>query len=319
MNLPVISFIIPAYNEEQLLAQTITTIKQHLPSTYTYEIIVVDHGSQDDTISIAERQGATVYVKRDGSIAGLRNYGVRHSSGYILIFLDADVLLTDSWAETFPKVFESCRTNPLTVTGSWVGVPDRGSWIERFWFAPLAHERATHVNTGHLITTKTLFQVLGGFAEDLETGEDYDFSTRAKAAAAIVTNNPALSVVHLGYPKILRDFVRREMWHGKGDWSKLKTVFESKVVLLSVFFAALHGMILISLALRPSVTSISTGIFLVGLICVASSIAKYRRHGLLKVVVNSFLYYCYFWARGLSLILVALEPALRKRHRATTR
>ena len=73
---------------------------------------MVDHGWQDNAVTTAQQHRATVYVEADGSIAGLRNYRVSHSKGDILIFLDADILLPDSWAgsrhkSAFPVVVVS--------------------------------------------------------------------------------------------------------------------------------------------------------------------------------------------------------------------
>ncbi|MCZ6703576.1 MAG: glycosyltransferase [Ignavibacteria bacterium] len=81
-----ISIIIPAYNEEKFISNTIQSITTRMPPHYQYEIIVVDHGSSDETVALASSVGAIVI---DGShlktIAALRNLGVKNSSGRIFI------------------------------------------------------------------------------------------------------------------------------------------------------------------------------------------------------------------------------------------
>ena len=238
---PVISFIIPALNEENAIGRVIDHIKQHVPLKLTYEIIVVDHGSTDATTDIAGKKGANVYAQPFGSIGSLRNLGAARATGEVLIFIDADVLLTETWAKNIESIVQQLRIDPNILTGSWVGIPAHPSWIERFWFKPLLRGRSTHINSAHMILNRLLFERIGGFSEVLETGEDYDLSMRAKAADASIVDNPKLSVIHEGYPTTILAFVRREIWHGKGDYVSLLRMLQSKVALSSLVFIALHG------------------------------------------------------------------------------
>ena len=89
-----ITIIIPTYNEERNIVRTLDALKEHVPYECEYEVIIVDHGSTDLTSDLAEKNGAKVCLHPEGTICGLRNYGVNKSSGDILVFLDADFLLT---------------------------------------------------------------------------------------------------------------------------------------------------------------------------------------------------------------------------------
>ena len=75
------SFIIPAYNETENIKDVIRTINKHAPDGSQFEIIVVDHGSSDDTAELARACGAEVLHHPEGTIAKLRNHGVEHSTG----------------------------------------------------------------------------------------------------------------------------------------------------------------------------------------------------------------------------------------------
>ena len=46
--------------------------------------------------------------------------------------------------------------------------------------------------------------------------------------------------VHEGYPKSLVEFAKREFWHGKGDATSIKPLFQSKVAMVALIFVALH-------------------------------------------------------------------------------
>jgi cellulose synthase/poly-beta-1,6-N-acetylglucosamine synthase-like glycosyltransferase len=92
---PFVSIIVPAFNEELVIANTIVSL---LASDYSnYEIIVVDDGSQDDTSKVvAERFGADARVRlitvANGGKAAALNTGLHHARGEVVIALDADTL-----------------------------------------------------------------------------------------------------------------------------------------------------------------------------------------------------------------------------------
>ena len=91
-----ISFVVPAYNEEGLIGRTLDALNragQNLVEPY--EIVVVDDASTDRTAMIAEQYGArTVYVNLR-QIAATRNAGAREARGDKLIFVDADTVVTN--------------------------------------------------------------------------------------------------------------------------------------------------------------------------------------------------------------------------------
>lgn len=90
-----ISFVIPAHNEEALLGCTIRTIHQSAKSAgEPYEIIVANDDSTDATAEIASSLGAKVIDVKLRHIAAVRNAGSKHATGELLIFVDADTKVT---------------------------------------------------------------------------------------------------------------------------------------------------------------------------------------------------------------------------------
>ena len=93
---PNISFIIPAFNEEKLLAKTLASIHTSMKFVErSYEIIVVDNNSTDRTSQIAIEEGAKVVFEAHNQIARARNKGGEFAVNPYLIFVDADT--TVSW------------------------------------------------------------------------------------------------------------------------------------------------------------------------------------------------------------------------------
>ena len=86
-----ISFIIPAYNEELELPATLAAICAAASGAVeSYEVVVVDDGSTDATPEIAAQAGARVLSIDRRQIAAARNAGARAGRGEYLFFVDAD-------------------------------------------------------------------------------------------------------------------------------------------------------------------------------------------------------------------------------------
>jgi glycosyltransferase involved in cell wall biosynthesis len=88
-----ISFIVPAHNEEAWIGRCVSAIRNGTESLgEPHEIIVVDDASSDTTASIARQQGAQVVRVEHRQIAATRNTGAQQAHGDILFFVDADTL-----------------------------------------------------------------------------------------------------------------------------------------------------------------------------------------------------------------------------------
>ncbi|HET6457776.1 MAG TPA: glycosyltransferase family 2 protein, partial [Nitrosopumilaceae archaeon] len=90
---PYITVLVPAYNEEKVIARTIEGL---LESDYpNKEIIVIDDGSNDKTLEIANKYKNKIKVlhKENGGKASAMNYGLAYAKGEIIIIVDADTII----------------------------------------------------------------------------------------------------------------------------------------------------------------------------------------------------------------------------------
>ncbi len=230
-----ISFVIPAYNEEDSIGKTLISIREFTPDQINYEVIVVDNGSIDNTAQIACSLGAKVKCIPLVTIASARNFGARDAKGDVLIFVDSDILLTKDWSRNILKVITSLLRDKLLVTGSRVLPVDNISFLNKYWFYRMTTYDAPYINSAHLITSKDLFHLIGGFSADLKTAEDYDFCMKAKKVGSKIVNDSSLPVIHLGYPKTISAFMKRERWHGRQDFNSISSFIESKIAWLATF------------------------------------------------------------------------------------
>src|SRR4051812_3260887 len=90
-----ISFIIPAYNEEQFLGRTLAALRSATQTlAEPFEVVVVDDASTDRTAAVALEHSARVVPVNCRHIAATRNAGAREAKGEAFVFIDADTVVT---------------------------------------------------------------------------------------------------------------------------------------------------------------------------------------------------------------------------------
>ncbi|WP_169743680.1 glycosyltransferase family 2 protein [Methanolacinia paynteri] len=98
-----ISIIIPVLNEEETIAKCLRSLlKQNCPRD-SYEIIIVDGGSSDNTCEIAISYADQVIRQKSEGIGGARREGAMTANGEILAFTDADTIHPPFWLEIIAK------------------------------------------------------------------------------------------------------------------------------------------------------------------------------------------------------------------------
>lgn len=120
MQSPLISVIVPTYNRDQLIEETITSI---IRQTYNnWECIIIDDGSTDNTKTIVEKiiknDNRIYYVlKENGGSASARNEGLKHAKGRYIVFLDSDDLLHPDMLIDHLNIFKEKPQTKITISG----------------------------------------------------------------------------------------------------------------------------------------------------------------------------------------------------------
>ena len=232
-----ISVIIPALNEVDTVAQTVSLISAG--GALFEEIVVVDNGSTDGTADAATKAGARVLSRPFDTVAGLRNVGAAATAGGCLVFVDADVRVEPSWHKRVAEIAIELRHTPNVVTGARLKSRGDGGFLNQYWFDRLAGVTTNYINSGQLITSRVFFESIGGFDQRLQTAEDYDFCIRAKENGATIRNDEWLHAVHEGYPTSAITFLRREAWHGGQDYATWRSFKSSRVAWAAVLYSVL--------------------------------------------------------------------------------
>jgi glycosyltransferase involved in cell wall biosynthesis len=213
-----ISIIIPALNEEKMIGRCLESLTRLAFASDRFEVLVVDNGSRDNTLIIADafkdRLNLKILQQPGVRISALRNLGARAALGDMLAFLDADCLAPADWLD---RILALAPKDGTGVLGAHYLLPEDSSWVGRTWHryqeAPKSGE-VSHVPAGDLIMRREDFLKLGGFDETIQTNEDYELCERARNAGMHVRAFPQIGVIHLGTAQTLRVFFRKQAWHG---------------------------------------------------------------------------------------------------------
>jgi len=177
--------VIPAFNEEKFLGDTLASIRHALrPLTergWNTELIVCDNNSADRTAEIARAAGAEVVFEPINQIARARNTGASRATGDWLLFIDAD---SHPSPELLSDMADAIARGDCLAGGSTV-------WFDRFHPGALpanllwnALSRSLKWVAGSFIFYETAsFRALGGFNQELFASEELDLSRRLKERA----------------------------------------------------------------------------------------------------------------------------------------
>jgi rSAM/selenodomain-associated transferase 2 len=180
-----ITVIIPVLNETNILRRTLGQF--HL--TDNEELIVVDGGSTDDTVSVAREFTDKVFTAKTGR-ALVMNFGAKNAQGDILLFLHADCILPDN---AFMLIREVLSNKNIAAGAFALRIDDsrmRFRIIEMFSNLRAELSSLIYGDQGMFIRKET-FKSIGGFA-DIPLMEDIEISLRLKKTGKIVFVKPPI-------------------------------------------------------------------------------------------------------------------------------
>ncbi|MGF1539204.1 MAG: hormogonium polysaccharide biosynthesis glycosyltransferase HpsN [Pleurocapsa sp.] len=227
--LPVISVIIPTYGREEILIESIQDVLQQ--DYAQFEVLVIDQTQQHkpETISCLEQleqeQKIHWYKVNWASLPGARNYGIRHSKGEIILFIDDDIKLPVGYLQAHAKNYQD---NPQI--GAVAGrVFDRmkladyatktGDEYTIDYLPPVAMDPGIawyHIDLVHTTKPQRVISARGcnmSFRRDIFTKhgvwfderfrgsavrEESDFCLRLRQTGYQIWYDPAANLVHLG-------------------------------------------------------------------------------------------------------------------------
>jgi glycosyltransferase involved in cell wall biosynthesis len=200
-----ISFIVPAHNEEAWVGRCVSAIRNGAESPgEPHEVIVVDDASSDATASIARQQGVQVIRVEHRQISATRNAGARQAHGDIFFFVDADTLVNA------PAIQSALRSVHAGAVGGGC-IPQLEGWLPWWWRLglPVMERLCRWLNIfpsgACLFCTRSAFQRAGGFNENYYAAEEVAFVAALKRQGRFVI--PAETVVTSGRKQRAHSFM----------------------------------------------------------------------------------------------------------------
>ncbi len=179
-----LSIIIVTWNTADITIKCVKTIKKYIEHI-NYEIIVVDNGSEDDTVARLNKIGHLKIVENKANLgfSKANNIGVKKAEGEYLLFLNSDMEFIDSSLEL---MFEYIKKNPeigaigpkflnidLTTQASVFPPQTIFNAIKEYWlsipsyskYSPLKLANVWSISGGAILIKKDFFEKIGGWNE----------------------------------------------------------------------------------------------------------------------------------------------------------
>ena len=174
-----LSFIVPAYNEEKYLGETLACIHAAARElSLDYEIVVADDASTDATARLAQEAGARVVPVSNRQISKTRNAGARAASGDRFVFVDADTQVNPGVLRAAIAALDAGDAGG----GATVRFPDSAPrWVHVVgrWVVGLM-SLVDWAAGCFIFCTRSAFEATGGFDERHFAGEEIMFSIAIK-------------------------------------------------------------------------------------------------------------------------------------------
>jgi glycosyltransferase involved in cell wall biosynthesis len=303
------SVVIPCFNAERFIHKCLSALSNQSIDRNRYEIIVVDDGSNDNTADAALDFCDRVIRTANLGSASARNTGVRHASGSVILFTDADCIPYPNWIETMTEPF--MNTDISGVKGAyrtsqidWVAVFVQAEY--EYKYKRLLKETCIDfIDTYSAGFRRTVFDSVGGFDERYPGAsvEDQEFSFRVARAGYKMVFVPDAIVMHhhadtlswyfrkkknIGYWKVM--VLKRHPSKMVRDSHTPQTL---KLQLPGAFFTVVFA-ILIPIS-GVSAFLVSIVVFL--LPCVSEIVHCYRKNGLYSALSAPLI----LWVRSIAL------------------
>lgn len=191
--MPLVSVIIPAYNAEKTILETIESLQEQTLSDF--EIIVINDGSTDRTIELLSALSdprLKVFSYENGGLPTARNRGISHATGEFISFIDADDLWT---SDKLQAQIEALQVHPEAgVAYSWTAFINESSQFLYAW-EPIYFEGDIYpeillqnfISSGsNILVRKQFIEQAGLFDPSLKSAEDWDYYIRLAALCPFV-------------------------------------------------------------------------------------------------------------------------------------
>ncbi|MBF0368614.1 MAG: glycosyltransferase [Magnetococcales bacterium] len=246
----IVSVVVPAFNAENHIRGCLEALLNQSQPAESFEIIVVDDGSTDQTGEIIRSFPVSYFHQENQGPAAARNRGAGQARGEVILFTDSDCVPEPDWIVEMLKPFQ----NPEVAAVKGAYITRQREWVARF--SQLEFEERFEMLSGveaiDMVDTysagfrREIFQGMKGFdiSFPVANNEDTELSYRMVAAGHRMVFNPKAVVAHLNHPNSAWGYYKLKF--GRGYWrmvvyrrfpdKMLKDTYTPKALKLQVLF-----------------------------------------------------------------------------------
>lgn len=223
---PAVSVIVPVYNDPDGIQTTLESLLDQSVPRSSYEIVVIDNGSTDETRAVVRSVASRfdhVRLEVEASVRGsyaARNRGVQAARGSILAFVDADMSVDPDWLRRAVTAMEASDAEYLacavhlyapgdseSLAGKYNRLTDLqvGRFVRRMRFAP----------TCSLLVRRSLLEAVGPFDPRFRSSGDLEFGNRVAESGRTLHYAPQVPMYHPARTTV-RSVLRKSYRIGRG-------------------------------------------------------------------------------------------------------
>ena len=211
-----ISIIVAALNSERTIGECLQAIFELDYPKDSFEVIVVDGGSKDATVQIAEKYPARV-ISTPLNAPAAYNYAMKIVNHDVLGFIDADAKVEKEWLTKLagylddPKVagvsggIETWNTENVWSRSIGYDIKNRYNRLKKY---------AIRIATMNLLLKKSIIEEVGGFDENLPSQYDTDLGVRITSKGYKIAFDPSAKCYHFNR-STLRGYFNQQLQYGK--------------------------------------------------------------------------------------------------------
>lgn len=221
------SIVIPTFNDEATLEACLDSIES-MDYAGSYNTIIVDGHSDDNTVDIAEEYNCDIIYEDKGTISFARELGVQAAEGEFIAFTDADCVVPEDWLSTLIKHFDNegevaavggPNRTPEDDTAFAKSVGDVLSLLSgvgaRYGFEGEEAREIYHNPTCNVVYRREIIEEVGGFNHDLITVDDEEMDYRIREKGYKILYTPDAAVQHYRRPS-WKSFLKMGYRYGIG-------------------------------------------------------------------------------------------------------
>lgn len=185
MKKPLVSVIIPAYNEEDYIQPCLDSVVNLKFPNSDFEVIVIDNNSTDNTSVVIKKNFPKVKIVKEEKqgVVFARMRGVNEARGSIIAFTDADSCVPEMWLQ---NIYTGFGNHQIVAIGGLIEYHPKSFWSPiKQYIANSSYSFFKSMSGANMSFRKDFYRMVGGFSPKVNTAEDAYISFKLKRTGKI--------------------------------------------------------------------------------------------------------------------------------------